>query len=436
MLARVYAGYKRISLIEKRRGQEWGAARRRAHHTWSAERFYDTAIRNQGMLIKTSQFLSGRPDVMPEEYVAVLSRLQDEVPPEPFAVIERTVERELGRRLSEVFADFDETPIASASLAQVHRALLRDGREAAVKVQYPGIEDIVHIDLRNLRRFVAILNRLDRTLDFRFLTDELSKMVPKELDFINEGRNAEMIAANFAGVEDVLIPRIYWEHSTGRVLTMEYLEGVKITDIEAIRAMGVDTSDVAKILSVAFSEMILDHGIFHADPHPGNLLVAPGPRLIFVDFGQVKVLGPGFRELFVRLTRALVDGDDAETGRSFRDMGFRMKLDTEAGYEQLGQAYMGRIVRRMNETGATWAEGEMFRESYQQIMSIVRANPLVAVPGELLFVGRVVGLLNGLSKALCSRTNLMLEMARLIERAPVRAGGGGATATPRRLLET
>jgi predicted unusual protein kinase regulating ubiquinone biosynthesis (AarF/ABC1/UbiB family) len=432
MLARVYIGYRRISLAEKRRGHEWGEMRRRQHHLWSAGKFYSTAIRNQGLLIKTAQFLSSRPDIMPDEYVGVLSQLQDEVPPEPFPVIRKVIETELERPLEDVFAEFDEVPVASASLAQVHRATLKDGRTAAVKVQYPGIDRIVAIDLKNIARYVGILSRLDRRMDFRFVADEMGRMVPKELDFVNEGRNAEAIAANFADVEDIVVPAIYWDYTTRRVLTMEFVEGAKITDTRAVLELGVEPSDIAKILVVAFSEMILNHGLFHADPHPGNLMVAPGPKLILVDFGQVKDVGPDFRAIFADMTRALMVSDDAAMGRAFRDMGFRTKLDTEDGYERLGNAYVGHIAKRMAQSNAAWADRQMLRDSYRQVVGTVRHNPIVAIPPDILFVGRVIGLLNGLSKTLQSRTNLLVEMARLLERAD----GAAAGPTPvRRLLD-
>ena len=434
MLAHVYAGYKLISLLERREGEAWGRARRHRHHRRSAQRFHETATRNQGLLIKTAQFLSSRPDIVPDEYIEVLSTLQDEVPPEPFEVIRGVVESELGRPLDAVFQRFEREPVAAASLAQVHRGVLHDGRVAAVKVQYPGIEQIVATDLRNIARFVAILNRLDKSLDFRFISEEMNNMIPKELDFINEGRNAERIAANFAGVEDIVVPEVYWEHSTRRVLTMEYVEGVKITDLDGMRRLGIESADVAKVLVVAFSEMLLQHGLFHADPHPGNLLVAPGPKLVMVDFGQVKEIGPQFRFVFAQMTRALLADDDSALGRSFRDLGFRMKLDTAKGYEDLGNAYVGNIARQMTATEAGWADPAMFEDSYREVLRLLRANPLIKIPPDLLFVGRVMGLLNGLSMTLRSRTNLLVEMSRLLE-------DGGMTPQPvaagqsRRLLD-
>lgn len=432
MLLRVLAGYKRISLLQRLRGSDWAEAQRIRHHRWSAWQIYRAAVHHQGLMIKTAQFLSTRPDLFPEEYVEVLSLLQDEVPPEPFARIRSVVERELSAPLEAIFREFSPEPIAAASLAQVHRAVLHDGRVAAVKVQYPGIDRIVDIDLKNNALFIKVLNRLDRSLDYSFIAEEMSRMIPLELDFEREGRNAEQIAANFAGAEDVIVPKIYWEHTTPRVLTMEFVEGVKITDVEGIRALGIDTADVAKILVVAFSEMLLEHGLFHADPHPGNLLVAPGPKLVMVDFGQVKEVGPPFRFVFGQMTRALMQNDDRAVGQTFRALGFRMEKDEDQGYEELGNAYVGKIAKQMTEENAGWAEREMFDASYREVFRILRANPLIKVPPDLLFVGRVMGLLNGLSMTLRSRTNLLLEMARLLENPTQRDEG---TPRQRKLLE-
>jgi aarF domain-containing kinase len=444
MLARVFIGYKLISFREKRKGTAWGEPRREQHHRWSATKLYETAVKNQGLLIKTGQFLGTRPDVLPDAYVDVLSGLQDEVPPESFQNVRAHIERELGRPLHEIFAEFDEQPVASASLAQVHRAVLKDGRVCAVKVQYPGIEHIVHIDLANMSFFISVLNRLDRSMDYRFVAEEMRKHIPMELDFINEGHNAERIAADFAGVDDVVVPKIYWEYTSRRVLTMEYIDGVKITDAEGMRRIGVDQWEVAKILVFAFAEMIVKHGFFHADPHPGNLMVLPGPRLVLIDFGQAKDLGPAFQEVLVRFTRTLLSNDNAAMGEAFRELGFRTKKDDAEGYQQLGDAYVGRVAKQMQDTGAGWAEGEVFQESYEDAVGILKKNPLTAMPPELLLIGRVFGLLNGLSKTLQARTNMLVAFAQLadeMEAAKTEVAGelaavGVDERTSRRLLDS
>ncbi len=434
VLARIYVGYKLIGLQEKRRGETWAERRRHEHHRWSAQRLYEAAVRNQGLLIKTAQFLSSRPDIVPEEYVEVLAGLQDEVPPEPMLVVRRIVESELGRPLEAVFKEFDPEPVAAASLAQVHRAVLQDGRIVAVKVQYPGIESLVTDDLKNNDLFISILGRLDHTLDFSFISEEMNKMIPLELDFIHEGKSSEQIAKNFADVEDIVVPEVYWEYTTRRLLVMRFVEGVKITDAEGLQRLGVESAAIAKVLIVAFSEMLLQHGLFHADPHPGNLLVGPGPQLILVDFGQVKEIGPQFRFVFAQMTRALLAEDKKELGKTFRDLGFRMKQDTAEGYEELGRTYVGDIASEMTATNAGWADPKMFATSYRDLLRLLRANPVIKIPADLLFVGRVMGLLNGLSMTLHSETNLLAEMARLLEK------GNGSIPAPskaksRRLLE-
>jgi aarF domain-containing kinase len=445
MLARVFLGYKLISIREKRKGTAWGEPRRAKHHYWSAHKFYEAAVKNQGLLIKTGQFLGTRPDVLPDAYVDVLAGLQDEVPPESFANIRTHVERELGRTLEEMFSEFSETPVASASLAQVHRAVLKDGRVCAVKVQYPGIEHVVDIDLANMSFFISLLNKLDRSMDYRFVAEEMRKHIPLELDFINEGHNAERVAADFADVDDVVVPKIYWDYTSRRVLTMEYMDGIKITDLAGLERIGVTTADVAKILVYAFAEMIVKFGFFHADPHPGNLMVLPGPKLVLIDFGQAKNLEDSFREVLVRFTRTLLNGDNAAMGLAFRDLGFRTKKDDAAGYEQLGDAYVGKVAKKMQDSGAGWAEGEIFQESYEDVTKILKKNQLTAMPPELLMVGRVFGLLNGLSKTLEAETNMLMAFAQLADELEAAkktgtlaaAGAGGAVAgTSRRLLES
>jgi aarF domain-containing kinase len=215
---------------------------------------------------------------------------------------------------------------------------------------------------------------------------------------------------------------------------MQFLEGVKVTDLEGLQRLDIDPADVAKVIIVAFSEMLLQHGLFHADPHPGNLLVAPGPKLIMVDFGQVKEVGPQFRFVFGQMTKALVADDNTALGQTFRDLGFRMKDDSPEGYRELGRTYVGDIAKEMSATNSGWAKPEMFETSYRDMLRLLRANPLITIPPDLLFVGRVMGLLNGLSMTLGSRTNMLVEMARLLDEGngsiPEPARGG-----PRRLLE-
>ncbi|MBI2913801.1 MAG: AarF/ABC1/UbiB kinase family protein [Chloroflexi bacterium] len=403
LAARVYLGYKAISLAETRLGLKDAEARRSQHHTWAARRLYDLAVRRQGLLIKFGQAIGSRPDLIPDEYIGILSRLQDQVPPKPFRLIERHITRELGRPLADVFADFDTAPVAAASLAQVHHARLKDGRDVAVKVQYPGIWDIVHTDLQSIRTLLRILSVLERNLDFTPIIQEISRNVPLELDFINEGHNAEIIARNFAARDDIIVPGIIWEYTTRRLLVMEYLEGVKITDVEGMHRQGIEPQAVAQLVTDAYCEQLFLHGMFHADPHPGNFFVLPGPKLIMLDFGLCRQLDDQFRLGYAKLVNAMLTWNPDEMVQAFHDLGFRVRRsDDPTPYLVIGRAFMQTSV-----PGRAYADRDLVAEANTRVARAVRSNPFVEIPREFLLIMRVTGLLSGLGKHLDSRVDVI-----------------------------
>ncbi len=399
----IYLGYKRTAFSNRNRPPAEAARRQSEFHRRAAKRILATATELQGLLIKVGQLMGARADVFPDEYIEVLSRLHDTVPPRPFSVMRPVIERELRGTIEGVFAEFDATPIASASLAQVYRGRLKDGRDVAVKVQYPDIEEIVRVDLQNVRILARGANRILRDFDLDPIVEELTTNAPLELDFINEGRNAEEAARNFATRDDIIIPTIYWEYTTRRVLTMEFLEGIKITDFAGIDAAGIDPQAISRLLAESYFKQIFSHGFFHADPHPGNLFVRPGPKLVIVDFGLTKHLAPAFLRGFVRLTAALIAGDKGTLIQAFKDLGFKTKLDDDSGFEALGEAMVSRLGR--NEEFAR--DRRVLMEFNDRMMKLFRENPIVRVPGEFLYIGRVMGLLGGLGVQLGSEVNLL-----------------------------
>jgi predicted unusual protein kinase regulating ubiquinone biosynthesis (AarF/ABC1/UbiB family) len=425
LAARVYLGYKAITLAEKRLRIKDAGERRSRHHSASARSLYELAIRRQGLLIKFGQIVGSRPDLIPDEYIEVLSRLQDRVPPRPFEVIKRRIERQLERPLGDVFAEFEEEPIAAASLAQVHRARLKrpashsgrqqkggrkkeegdgrwDGRDVAVKVQYPGIQSIVENDLRNIRFLLRVLSLFERNLDFTPIIEEMSHNIPLELDFVNEGHNAEMIAKNFSEREDIGVPRIVWEYSTRRVLVMEYLGGVKITDLAGLEREGIDSQAVAQLVIDAYCEQLYLHGMFHADPHPGNLFVQPGPKLIMLDFGLCRQLDDKFRLGYARLVNAMLTWSVADMVQAFLDLGVKVKNPGDtAVYLELGRGFT-----ETGQEGRAYADRDLVAEANQRMSRAIRANPITDIPREFLLIGRVVGLLSGLGKHLDSRVDM------------------------------
>ena len=287
--------------------------------------------------------------------------------------------------------------------------------------------------------FIGVLNKLDRSMDYRFVAEEMRKHIPQELDFINEGHNAERIAADFAGVEDIVVPDIYWDYTTQRVLTMEYIDGVKITDCEGMRAHRRRPSDVAKILVFAFAEMIVKHGFFHADPHPGNLMVQPGPKLVLIDFGQAKELGaPSSTSSCGSRARCSTTTTRRWARPSATSASARSRTTpraTSSSATPTSAASRSRC-RRPAPAGPRASLRGVLRGRHRRSC---KKNQLTAMPPELLLVGRVFGLLNGLSKTLQAKTNMLVAFAQLADQLEAERTGAapsqnGVDAT-RRLLE-
>jgi predicted unusual protein kinase regulating ubiquinone biosynthesis (AarF/ABC1/UbiB family) len=408
----VYVGYKSIQLWTRYISRRNREALFRRQDLRAARAMYATAVRLEGLLIKASQFIATRADILPDEWVSTLSGLHDRVPPRSFKIIRRQIETELQRPLESVFAEFDQKPIASASLAQVHAARLPDGRRCAVKVQYPGIEGIVRADLRNMMFVLKVLAWLERDFDFQVVAREVMKYIPMELDFEHEGENASTIKRNFASCDDVVVPEIYRDFTTRRVLTMELVDGVKITDLAALERAGIDKRAVAQKLIDRFCDMILRDGFFHADPHPGNILVQAGPKLVFLDFGLAKDFPSNVREGIVRLTFAILTTDREAIIRAFRELGFRTKDGSPETLLALADLFLGQTLRQ----NKAYADKELVEQFSDEFPKTLRANPIVEVPGDVLLVNRVMGLLSGLGKTLDSQVNLFATLMPYAQR--------------------
>jgi predicted unusual protein kinase regulating ubiquinone biosynthesis (AarF/ABC1/UbiB family) len=402
---RVYLGAKANQFIARRIKPPDMDRRWSDFHRGSARQIHRLALELGGLILKGCQFVGARADVAPPEYVEVLSRLQDKVPPRPFAVVKRTIEEELGGSVDDVFAELSSRPIAAASLAQVHAGRLRDGRRVAVKVQYPEIAGQVRGDLANLRALFRAVGWLERDLDLLPIMDELGAQMPRELDFENEGRNAEAIGGRLAHRPEIYVPEIVWEHTRRRVLVMEFVEGIKINDVKALKKAGVDPKWVTHTLVDVFAEQILGHGFFHADPHPGNLLVQPeGPRIVLLDFGLAKELPERFRAGVVGFLAALIQGDVDAMTVALQDLGFETKQATPEALRDVADLIL-KVGIEVRDKGSL--DPETVARLREEIPSRVRNNPLVRIPHHLVLVGRTLGLLSGLSKELGARVDLL-----------------------------
>jgi predicted unusual protein kinase regulating ubiquinone biosynthesis (AarF/ABC1/UbiB family) len=305
--------------------------------------------------IKLGQLLSTRADLLPQPYLDALARLQDDLEPFPFAEVERILQEELGVRLSKAFSEFDEQPIAAASLGQVHRAVLRGGREVAVKVQRPDVRDRILKDLDALDEIAAVFDRFtgaSRQIDAIRLVQEFRRTVMSELDYREEARNLVTLAEQLRDFDRIIVPIPVDDYTTTRVLTMDYVPGTKITAVSPVERTEVDGAALAGELFRAYLQQILIDGVFHADPHPGNVLLTPDHRLALVDLGMVGRLSSAVQEQLFKLMLAISEGRGDEAASVAIALGERREDFDEPAVRRavvsLVGRYQGAALKHLN----------------------------------------------------------------------------------------
>ncbi|RKR12543.1 ABC1 kinase family protein [Arthrobacter oryzae] len=387
-----------------------------------AQRFHVLAVSLGGLMIKVGQFLSSRLDVLPPEITKELEGLQDEVPPVPFAAIRTLAETELGAPLERLFASIEETPIAAASLGQAHRAKLRPDDAAAtglesvvIKVQRPGIDAIVDVDLAALRKVGGWLSHIrlvsDRA-DMRALVEEFAQTSLEEIDYLNEGANAERFGVDFAHDGRVDVPGVVWEQSTRRVLTLEDVTAIKITDAKALLAAGIDPVEVAPVFASVMFDQLFTTGFFHADPHPGNIFVTPSTdpsaehpwKLTFIDFGMMGEIPPSTRSGLRKLLIAAASRDGKGLVAAIRNVGVLVPsadtVELERAMTHLFARFGGMGFAELREV-----DPREFREFAVEFGDVVRSLPF-QFPENFLLIIRAMSLTSGVCSSLDDRFNL------------------------------
>jgi predicted unusual protein kinase regulating ubiquinone biosynthesis (AarF/ABC1/UbiB family) len=294
------------------RGGTEGSEKKEARLEKQAVWLKESLIRLGPTFIKIGQSLGTRGDLLPLSYVKELVKLQDQVPPFPTTEAFARIEQELGRTLSEAYAEIDGEPIAAASLGQVYRGRMHTGEEVAVKVQRPGLAEIIGFDIAVLRRLTEVMRRfpqMNENADWEGMLREFSETITEEMNYVQEGRNADLFRMNFAKWKTIHVPHIHWTHTTARVLTMEFIRGTKVVDIEALRAMRFSPVKVNRLLVRTYLKQLLEDGFFHADPHPGNLLVMDNGHLAFFDFGMTGKITPRLQSLMINAFFHVVSRD-------------------------------------------------------------------------------------------------------------------------------
>ena len=426
-----------FELFLPRVGLERLAARGRAERMRRfARRFHDLAVDLGGLVIKVGQFMSSRLDVLPPEITKELEGLQDEVPAVPFVDIRALAEAELGVPLDAAFAWVDEVPVAAASLGQAHRARLAGAvaddiglADVVVKVQRPGIDRIVDVDLAALRRVGRWLSHVrivsDR-VDMPHLVEEFAATSLEEIDYLHEAASAERFAENFADDPRVATPEVVWERTTRRVLTLADVTAIKITDADALRAAGIDPAEVAPVFAEVMFEQLFTHGFFHADPHPGNIFVtpvraadaaapgepaasgtaAPAPawKLTFIDFGMMGEVPSGIRSGLRKLLIAVASRDGKGLVAAIQDVGVLLpSADTgelERALTQLFSRFGGMGFAQLREV-----DPREFRDFATEFGDVVRSLPF-QLPENFLLIIRAMSLTSGVCSSLVADFNL------------------------------
>lgn len=388
-------------------------------------------------MIKVGQFLSSRVDILPQEFTDELAGLQDEVPAEDIDEIRKVAEAEFDMPLREKYSAFEEIPLAAASLGQVHRAKIRsksilDEPESArsydvvVKIQRPNIENLIATDLAALRTVGNWLSRyrpISRRADIPALLDEFTRILYEEIDYLAEGRNAETFAVNFKGDQSVRVPIVLWSHTTKRVLTLENVWAIKITDYEAITAAGIDRADVASKLLDTYFKQIFEDGFFHADPHPGNLFVYPlriSPskgdqisgrpwKLTFVDFGMVSRVPPNTKEALREMLIGVGTRDSARVVKSYQMLdvllpGANLEL-LEKAESKVFDHFWGKSMSELQQISP-----EEVSEFTSEFRELIYTMPF-QIPQDIVFLARAVGILSGICTGLNPDINVWEHLA-------------------------
>ncbi len=390
-------------------------------YTRHAVRFRETAEEQGGLLIKVGQFLSSRVDLLPQPFIDQLQFLQDRVQSAPWTLVFPILEHELGP-LHETFLIFDEVPLAAASLGQVYRAVLLDGSQVAVKVQRPYIESAVEADLKALTIVVNMttrLTRFGRSFDLYTVLREFRRIVMEELDYKHELANTELLREDIKHFDYVTVPHTYPSFSTERVLTMQFCDGIKINQRAEMLARGINPTTVAERAIHLYLHMVMESGAFHADPHPGNILVGPQGNLILLDYGMVGILDPAARKQLRRLFVAVSKRDAAELSASMEGLGM---IRPEADTTQLRRQIQYLLDRYYAETLDDITSLDLVA-MLRDFENLLRTQP-IQVPGQFAFLGRAIAILVGLAEGLDPEINLVELFAPYAKRFVTEDEGG------------
>lgn len=440
----IYLDYKTLQQREKWTKKSKQEALWRKAHERNAKRVLKAMVELEGLWVKLGQYLSTRADVLPQAYISLLKHLQDSLPPRPLEEVCHTIENELGKSVEELFMNFDREPLATASIAQVHRATLNDGQNVVVKVQHDGIKTVILEDLKVAKLVVDWIAWAEPQYDFNPMLDEWCKEAPKELDFNREAANIQKVSRNLGCKSeldgnilvnhvDVLLPEVI--QSTEKVLILEYMDGVRLNDIESLEALGIDKQKLVEEITRAFAHQIYVDGFFNGDPHPGNFLVSKEPphRPILLDFGLTKSISSSMKHALAKMFLASAEGDHVALLSAMSEMGLKLRLDIPEQAMEIANVFFrsSAPASEAHENAKSLAEQRSKNiKALQEKMKlnekeVKHFNPVDAFPGDIVIFTRVINLLRGLSSSLNTRityTDIMRPFAEYVLQCNINKG--------------
>ena len=410
-------------------------ARRRLEraHLRNAKRLSTGFARLRGVFIKMGQVLSVVGTFLPAAFGEALESLQDQVPPRPFSEIEGRLREAFGDDPLSRFGSFETNSLAAASLAQVHRATTRDGRDVAVKVLYPGIELLIRRDLAVLRSLLPVIKWVVKVGRVERVFDELSAMLARETDYQHERANMARIRAIFSGREDVIVPELVDELTCAGVLTMTFEAGIKINDFDAEREQGIDQDAVAKLLVECYFTMLLEQRVFHADPHPGNFLVRPGPKLVILDYGAVEDLTPALSQGMKVVILGAITRNDDQILAGLEQMGFVAAGGDRELLKRVGREYL-KVLGSVKIEDFSKLDRQTVEKlsGYKQIRGRLReVMKSVEYPEGYFYVERTLALLFGLVAQLSPKLGLPGLVMPLASQLMMRGFAASPPAAPK-----
>lgn len=396
---RIIWRYLKLFIVRRFYRQTYYEKKLKKAHQKNAKLLKETFLQLNGLFIKVGQLLSTISRILPEEYVQTLESLQDNTPSTKFDIIKNTIENELNNQIFNLFEDFSENPIASASIGQVHRAKLKSGEQVAVKIKHPFIDELAKSDLKIIENLVKISMKLFNVQGLEGAFEQVKIMIIEELDYVHEAQSIKLIKDNCRKIKGLIIPKVYDPYSTDQILTSSYCRGVKITNQKQLEEWQIDRDKLSHQLILAFCEMILNHGIYHADPHPGNLLVNEYGEIILLDFGAVAKLDDRMKANIPMLIQTILLNDQDGMLDVLRKMGF-------IGSGKDAKKLVGQLITAISEfleSGINLAELDLDNIQSTKLFQLIREVKIrdfttsLTIPKDWFLLQRTILLLYGVA---------------------------------------